>query len=120
MSRALFLIATLLAATQGTPAVAEPVCRPRLEVRDVAFSQAVNLRRSWTATVDVDASRCATSSGLFALAFVRMAENAPDLEFTEPFIWRMAQTKVRVEFWANEAVQAHRIADVAACPCRAQ
>jgi len=70
-------------------------------VRNVGFSDAINLKRSgqqpWTSTrLDVDLVRALT------LAFVRLAENAPDLEFAEPLIWRAAQTRVRVEFWANE------------------
>ncbi len=66
----------------------------------------------------VDASRCATVTGLFALGFVRLAENGPDLEFAEPFFWQPEQTKVRVEFWADEAVHKYWISDVATCPCR--
>ena len=87
-------------------------------VKDVGFSEMINLKRFWTATVDVDASRCVTASGLFALTFVRLAENAPDLEFAEPFIWREAQTRIRVEFWADEAVHNYWIGEVATCPCR--
>ncbi len=118
MSRALVLAATLLVLSQGAQATAQPVCKPILVVKDVAFSKTVNLKRFWTATVDIDASRCATSSGLFALSFVRLAENGPDLEFTEPLVWRATQTKVRVEFWADEAVRDYTISDIAACPCR--
>ena len=118
MPRAWILAAALRVFSQATQAAAEPACKPVLVVKDVGFSEVINLKRFWTATVDVDASRCAASSGLFALAFVRLAENAPDLEFAEPFIWRAPQTKVRVEFSADEAVHAYRIDDVAACPCR--
>jgi len=112
------LVAALLVFSQGTLAAAEPVCKPVLMVKDVGFSEMINLKRFWTATVDVDASRCATSSGLFALAFVRLAENAPDLEFAEPLFWQPGQTRVRVEFWADEAVHKYWVSDVAACPCR--
>ena len=117
MPRAWILAAALLVLSQATQA-AELACKPVLMVKNVGFSEVINLKRFWTATVDVDASRCAASSGLFALAFVRLSENAPDLEFAEPLIWRAPQTKVRVEFSADEAVHAYRIDDVAACPCR--
>jgi hypothetical protein len=103
---------------QAGPGVAQPLCKPEIVVKDVHFSQAMNLRRLWTATVDVDASGCAASSGFFSLGFVRLSETAPDLEFREPFIWRPGQTTVRVEFWWDEAVDRVWIADVAGCPCR--
>ena len=118
MSRILILAAVLLVFAQGDQAVAQTVCKPTLAVKDVRFSEMVNLKRFWTATGEVDASRCATSSGLFSVAFVRLAENAPDLEFAEPLFWRPGQTRIRVEFWADEAVQKYWISDVATCPCR--
>ncbi len=98
-------------------AVAETLCRPQIAVANIRFSEPVNLRRYWTASVSVDASKCAASSGLFSLGFQRLAESGVDLEFTEPFIWRNRETAVRVEFWADEAVGRYWIADVAACPC---
>ena len=112
------LIAALVLFSQGTQADAQPACKPILTVRDVIFSEPINLKRYWTAMVHVDASRCATASGPFALGFVRRAENGPDLEFAEPFFWQPEQTKVRVEFWVDEAVHKYWISDAAACPCR--
>lgn len=119
MSRTSMMVVVLLVFSQATQATAEPVCKPALLVNDVGFSEVTNLKRFWTATVQVDASRCATSSGLFAFAFVRLSENAPDLEFAEPLFWKSERTSVRVEFWADEAVQKYWVSDVAACPCRA-
>jgi hypothetical protein len=98
--------------------VAQPLCKPEITVKEVSVSQAINLKRFWIATVNVDASGCAAASGLFALGFVRGSETAPDLEFTEPFIWRPGQMSVRVEFWWDEAVDRYWVADVAACLCR--
>ena len=119
MTRPFMLFASLLVISLGTRASAAPLCKPVLTVRDVGFSSMINLKRIWTATVHVDASRCAGSTGgLFALAFIRLAENAPDLEFSEPFIWHGSQAKVRVEFWADEAVHDYWIAEVAPCACR--
>ena len=88
--------------------------------REHRFSEPVNLRRYWTASVSVNTAPCATSSGFFSLGFLRLSENGKDLEFTEPFIWRGSDTAVRVEFWADEAVGRHWVADVAACPCRSK
>jgi len=118
MSRASILMAALSMLLQTTQATAQPTCKPALTVKDVAFSQVVNLRRFWTAVVHADASKCATASGLFSIGFVRLAENAPDLEFAEPFFWRPGLASVRVEFWADEAVGKYWIDEVASCPCR--
>jgi hypothetical protein len=122
-TRKAFALAATLATLLGPlQAVAETQCRPQIAVGNVQFSQAVNLRRYWTASVSVDESNCAgaSSSGLFSLGFLRLAESGADLEFKEPFIWRGGETAVRVEFWADEAVGRHWIADVAACPCRSK
>lgn len=101
-------------------ATAQPLCRPEIAIKNMHFSETVNLKRFWTATVNVDASRCVTSSGLFALGVVRLSETAPVLEFAEPFIWRSGPMSIRVEFWADEAVDHYWIADVAACPCHSE
>ena len=112
------LCLTFLAFLQAGQAAAQPLCRPEVAIKDVHFSEMMNLKRFWTATMHVDASGCTTASGLLALGFVRLSETAPDLEFIEPFIWHPGRMSVRVEFWADEAVDRYWIADVAACPCR--
>jgi hypothetical protein len=117
LRRGLPLVA-LCALLNAAQVAAEPVCRPKLTVKEESFSETVNARRTWTAAVDIDASRCATTSGRFSIRIIRLAENAPDLTFTEPFIWHLGQKSVAVEFWANEAVHRYWIEDVAACPCR--
>ena len=83
MTRASILAAALLVLLQATQVVAQPVCKPVLTVRGVGYSGSINLRRFWTASVDVDASQCATSSGLYSLGFVRTAEDGLDLEFDQ-------------------------------------
>ena len=102
------------------PANAEVVCRPKIEIGNVQFSKVTNQKRYWTATANVDASRCATSSGLYAIRFLRWSESGPDIEFTEPFLWETGESRIRVEFWADEAVGAYRIADVAVCACKGE
>jgi hypothetical protein len=77
-----------------------------------------SLQRVWTARVDVDASRCATSSGRFDINFIRLKETAPDLPFTEQFTWRPGEIEVSVNFWTDEAVLEYLIGTIAACPCR--
>jgi hypothetical protein len=111
----LVALCSLLDAAQ---VAAQPACKPIVTVKEESFSRPFNLRRVWTASINVDASRCTTTSGLFSIGFIRLAENAPDLTFNEPFIWRLGQKRVVVEFWADEAVQKYWIADIAACPCR--
>ena len=112
------LVLTFWAFLHAGEAIAQPLCRPEIAIKSVHFSEMMNLKRFWTATVNVDASGCATTSGLLALGFVRLSETAPDLQFAEPFMWRSGQMSVRVDFWADEAVDRYWIADVASCPCR--
>jgi hypothetical protein len=107
----------LLHPAQG---IAQPRCQPEISVSKSSFSEAINLTRYWTASLDVDASRCAETSGLFSLGFVRGSESARDLEFTEPFIWKQGQMTVRVAFWWDEAIDRYWIADIAACSCRSK
>lgn len=120
MPRRMTMLATVGIVLWATPLAANPICQPTLTVKEVSFTPVVNLRRYWGAMISVDASRCARGTGLFALGFVRGAENAPDFEFIEPFIWHVGETKVRVEFSADEAVHRHWIADVAPCLCRGE
>jgi hypothetical protein len=117
-TRTLLALALAFGALLGpAKAVAETLCRPHIAVEHVRFSEPVNLRRYWTASVSVNASTCAASSGFFSLGFLRLSESGADLEFTEPFIWGSSETAIRVEFWVDEAVGRYWIADVAACPC---
>lgn len=118
--RSIILTAALFALLGPVRAEAEATCKPRIELANAQLSNVINLRRYWTATVNVDASMCSASTGLYAIRFVRLAEGAVDLEFTEPFIWKQGQAAVRVEFWADEAVERYAIADVAACPCKGE
>jgi hypothetical protein len=111
-------LVALCALLHAAQVAAEPVCRPTLTVKDDSLSETFKLRRIWTASLDVDASRCTTASGVFSIRFIRLAENAPDLTFTEPLIWSLGQKSIAVEFWANEAVHEYWIEEVAACPCR--
>jgi hypothetical protein len=100
------------------PAAAGSACRPHLAIKQVQFSEVQpNMERRWAATVTVDASRCATTAGYFEVGFLREKENALELEFREEFVWSAPEVKIGVEVWADEAVQAHWIASIQACPC---
>jgi len=76
------------------------------------------LRGSQPAALAVDASRCASTSGRFDLAFTREKENAPDLEFVERFTWKPGRIEVTVYFWRDEAVLDYSIGYVEPCTCR--
>ena len=54
------------------PAVGQQVCRPALAIKDIHFSKMKppTLERRWTATVSVDASRCAMNTGLLRDRFL--------------------------------------------------
>ena len=45
-------------------------------------------------------------------------ENAVDFEVREEFVWRPGPVEVSREFWADEAVAAYRVGNIAPCPCR--
>lgn len=104
-----------------TQAVAQETCRPALAFKEIRFAemQPPALLRKWAAVLSVDASRCATTSGPFAIVFSRLKENGLDTEFREQFTWQSASVEVSVDFWADEAVERYRLGDVAACPCGA-
>jgi hypothetical protein len=72
----------------------------------------------WTAALSVDASRCTTTSGHFQISFDRLKETAPDLLFTEQFVWSPGDVEVSLNFWADEAVLDYSIAYVEPCTCR--
>ena len=118
MPRWIKMLMTAAILLWATPLAARPLCQPTLTVKEASVSPVVNLRRYWSAAISVDALPCANGTGLFALGFVRGAENAPDLKFLEPFIWQAGKTKVRVEFWADETVETYWLAEVAPCLCR--
>jgi hypothetical protein len=98
-------------------AAAAPLCRPELTIKEVAFSPIHDLHRTWSARIAVDASRCATVSGRFAVDFVRFKETAPDMRFTEQFGWTPGVIEVASDFSADEAVADYTIT-AATCPCR--
>src|SRR5262245_12057676 len=56
------IVGLLTTAQAGSP----PICRPTLAFKQIQFSemQPPTLERKWSALVSVDASRCATNSGL--------------------------------------------------------
>ena len=56
--------------------------------------------------------------GYFEIGFSRLKENAVELEFREQFVWLPPEVKVSVDFWADEAVEAHWLDNVGQCPCR--
>src|SRR5215475_13343861 len=88
----------------AAPGATADLCKPTLALKEARISEVRNQQRTWTGLVAVDASRCSTSSGRFEIRFTRGKETAPDLQFTEQFIWRIGQVEVAADFWADEAV----------------
>ena len=111
--------AAVVSLTAAGGAVSQPVCKPVLAVKQINFSEmhAQTMERRWTATVFVDASRCASTSGRFAVGFSRLKENAPEIDFREQFMWKSPSTIVAVYFWADEAAESYWVDSVAPCPC---
>jgi hypothetical protein len=114
------LLAGIIGLTGVTPAAAEPACKPVLGFREVRLSpmQPPTLARKWSATVTVDASRCAANSqGSFEIGFSRLKETGPDMDFRERFTWRPPAVDVAVDFWADEAVQQYWFDTITPCAC---
>jgi hypothetical protein len=103
-----------------TTALGAPVCKPVIGFKEVRFSPTdqETMERTWSATLSVDASRCLTTSGRFEILFSRLKENATEIEFSEPFVWKPGSMEVSVNFWADEAVESYWLHGIAACPCR--
>jgi hypothetical protein len=122
-SKSFFLSRNLMIALLGvglSPATAAPVCKPVIGFKEVRFSPTdrETMERMWSATLSVDASRCLTTSGRFEILFSRLKENATEIEFSEPFVWKPGSMEVSVNFWADEAVESYWLHSIAACPCR--
>ena len=111
------MIRLVLEATAPLESQAKSMCKPALTLMSTSFSEPVNLRRVWRARFDVDASRCARTTGLFSIEVLRTMENGVDDAFLESFIWRHGVTEVRIDFWHDEAVHDFHIAEIAPCDC---
>jgi hypothetical protein len=116
-SRLLAALATTFVLCAPTQTMAQIPCKPVLAFKEVRFSEPQNYLRKWTGVVSVDATRCASSSGLFEIKFVRLKEMGPDLLFTKWFTWRPGLVEVVLDLWWDEAVQDYWIGDVRACRC---
>jgi hypothetical protein len=115
------LIASMLIAifaATSPPARAGALCKPTLTFGPAHFSETASAQRLWSARLNVDVSRCASTSGNFAIDFVRLVEFGPDLPFTERFPWRDGSVDVAVEFSLNEAVLDYALGEVSSCICR--
>lgn len=115
-----FCLASVLGLAGLTQAQGQPICRPKLELQNVKFSemQPKTLQRKWTARVAVDASGCAANaSGSFDLRFTRLLEVGLDADVHERLAWRPPSVDVELDFWADEAIERYAIANVSTCPC---
>jgi hypothetical protein len=108
-----------IARAGATEIAAAPVCKPALSFEEARLSpmQPPTLERKWTATVVVDASRCAITAGAFEVGFSRMKENSMTVKFREQFIWSAPSVVIGLDFSADEAVEAYWIESIEECPC---
>jgi hypothetical protein len=111
----------LLAASVGllSPAASRgtQVCQPAFEFQEVRLSGVKDQQRTWTATLSVDASACATRSGPVHIGLMRQKENAMDAFFVERFTWKPKRMEISVMFWEDEAVGDYWVHLVPYCPC---
>ena len=112
------LIAAVMALPAWTGAVAAPQCKPALSLMQYQFAPERMSVRTWTARIEVDATRCASAAGRFNMDFVRGREHVPDQPFTQQFAWTPGQVEVSMNLQRDELLVDFSIGDVAACPCR--
>ena len=120
MRALIFLLAALpLVLMDTTAGRAQPICRPTLAFTEAHYApmKLPKLERTWTVAFTVDASRCATDSGSFSILFTVWKENAPDTEYVETFKWTPDLNVISKDFWADEAVGAYKVKDIAPCTC---
>jgi hypothetical protein len=101
-----------------SPSYSKITCKPIITVKEIYYSDVRNMQRTWNAVFAVDGSYCATTSGPFEIDFVRLKENAPDLQFTQEYEWRLGEFKVSLELWQDEFVQNYRVGFIASCVCQ--
>src|SRR5258708_39504555 len=87
------LPAVMLACIGAGQTAAQPVCKPALTVKQVGFSEMINLRRVWSAAVGVDASRCTKTSGVLLVGLLPPSEKSPKLCFHPPALLGQAQKR---------------------------
>jgi hypothetical protein len=103
----------------GTHTLGQTACKPIIAFTEPQYTpmKLPKLERTWTVAFTADASRCASSSGSFSIRFTVWKENAPDTEYVEAFQWVSDLNVISKEFWADDAVGAYKVTDVAPCPC---
>ena len=114
------VVVTLFALASVVPSTGRPMCRPKLTVTDIKFSAMIppTQERKWTATVMVDASRCAANaSGYFYLGITRQKETGYEIDFREQFIWLAPAVTISVDFAPDEAVERYWIENITTCRC---
>jgi len=106
----------LMSASESWP---QSICRPTLAFTDAHYApmKLPRLERTWTVAFTVDASRCATDTGSLSILCTVWKEDAPDIEYVETFQWVPDLNVISKEFWADEAVGAYKVKDIAPCPC---
>jgi hypothetical protein len=114
-----FVLITAVVVASASFAGDGPVCKPKLTLGNVTFSdvQRDTQERRWTLAVAADASRCASTAGYFDLGVVRQKENGGELQFREQFIWSAPTVLVGIDFWWDEAVEDYWVDSIQACPC---
>jgi hypothetical protein len=112
------LLAANVAVLGATQSFAAELCKPRLSLEQARLSEIQNQERKWSAMLDVDASRCAATTGSFDINFTRLKETGPDLPFSEQFTWKPGRTEIVMFVWQDEAIGDYAIGYVATCPCR--
>src|SRR5258706_11770690 len=85
------LPAVMLACIGAGQTAAQPVCKPALTVKQVGFSEMINLRRAWAPSLRVHSPPCTATSGLYSVCFIPLYQKAPEPAFTQPLLLRQRE-----------------------------
>src|SRR5258706_624973 len=77
------LPAVMLACIGAGQTAAQPVCKPALTVKQVGFSEMINLRRVLAPSNHGAAPPCPTTGVLLSIGFIRPFPNVTGCAFTE-------------------------------------
>jgi hypothetical protein len=93
------LLIPVLLPLGAASAWSQVACKPFLSLKSVE-ERALSTQTvpwKWSATIVANIRHCATRSGYFEIDFVRVKENAPDLQFTERFRWHDEEFRISME-----------------------
>jgi hypothetical protein len=112
-------LSLFLAVLSVTQAFGQQLCDPTISFLSVHYPnrQQPKMDQTWAAVLSVDASRCATTSGRFAILFTQSREIGLSTKFREAFTWKPGSVEISREFWAEDEITDYKLVEIETCPC---